>query len=302
MQFPIKIIMKNTKAMFQMSPVRRNPRSALGALSALCALGIPVSHGAILAVNFSHGDFPSSTGIGSGESTEALDAVADLDSPSWYNLAVSGSGSIANGRSSATFDGVGVSVYAANGFAAGSQNVVLGDASQQVFRYYLDDGDGGNGYFNGDGIGASIHLTGLQDFLAANSATSYRLTLFFNGDATANDFPDASVREGIAGTPSATAISSLNLIGSVEDTFLGNGQAPLDNLAAGGGTRAWGDLSGLTADNLVISMPSWSSGSPRASISGFTLTPVPEPSIAILASLGVLGLFRRRRPGSCLRS
>jgi hypothetical protein len=251
---------------------------------------------ATLGVNFVNGGVAAEA-IVAGENTNALNAIVGFTSPTWNNLSIVGAGSIADGRGAGTFSGVGVATYTQLAWASGSRDVVSGDASQKVFRTFMAaDNDTTGTYFTGDGIAGSIHLTGLASYMTANSATSYTLTLFFSSDSNNAEFAHASVRSGIAGTPSLTAITDLALLGTVSDTLIGNGQAPINNAATGGGTRAWGSLSGLTADNIVVSVPPRASNSSvRGSFSGFAITAVPEPSTALLGGLGFLALLRRRR-------
>jgi hypothetical protein len=183
-----------------------------------------------------------------------------------------------NGRGAGTYSGVTVDSFSSVPWQQGSASLSGSDASQRVFRYYLDDADGGSGYFNGDGVGASIHLTGLTQFLAANRATNYTLTLLFNADTTsATPFLTANVRSGVPAAPSATAISSLTSLGTITPQLLGDGKQPLPSVGTDTtGKRGWGRLIGLTANNITIAMPV-RSGSTRGSVAGFILTPVSGP-------------------------
>ncbi len=278
--------------------MKRSPFALTSVLVVLASSGI--ADAATVGVNFSHGNFLGSTGIDGNDHTASLDAIADLHTPVWYNLAISDTGAPANGRGEGTFGGIAVSAYAANRWQAGSESVGGdNDASQQVFRVYLDDADGGNGFFNGDGIGASIHITGIQSFLDSVGATDYRLTVFYTSDNSPNNFPGATVRQGIPGAPSATAITDLAVLGTASVVVLGNGLEP--NPSAGsssggtGGTRAWGELSGLTSSDITISMAVSGGAGNRAGIAGFAITAVPEPAAALLGSLGLIGLLLRRR-------
>lgn len=72
----------------------------------------------------------------------------------------------------------------ANAYNAGSEGLNGTDASQQVFRMYLDDGDGGDSYFATDGYGASVQVSGLASSWESSGAGSYSLTLYFSTDAT----------------------------------------------------------------------------------------------------------------------
>ena len=270
--------------------------AAFAVLSLPVVTNLGTVSAATVGIDFVHGDFLDNTGIQLSENTATLNAAANLSSPTWQNIAINGAGAIANGSGSLTFAGISVSAFSANAWAAGSESLSGdNDASQQVFRVYLDDGEGGNSYFNGDSIGASIHITGIQSFLTSVGASDYRLTVFYSSDSAGNTFPGATVRQGTPAAPSATAISDLPLLGLTNVSFLGNGQAP--NPAAGGsteGARAWGELSGLTSSDITISLPNGTGGN-RASIAGFAITAVPEPTTAVLGGLGLLAVLRRRR-------
>lgn len=279
-----------------MKDTKNNKLFNLG-LSAFATVAFSsTSFAASLAVNFSNGGV-ADTEVGSGENTAALNTAVGLVNPTWYNVPITGTGSIANGKGSGTFSSIGVSAYSANYWKGGSWAASGSDASQQVFNIYLDDGngsDGDNTYFNGDGIGASIHLTNIAQYLAANNATSYTLTLFYSTDTSSSSFRTTTVYSGVAGTPSATAITSLTSLGTVTATVAGDGKYPISGVGTvSGGTRGYGTLANLTADNLVITMPSTGGG--RGSIAGFAITTVPEPSSLALSLLGTLGLLRRRR-------
>jgi hypothetical protein len=231
-----------------------------------------------LAVNYRHST-TANTAVLATENTNALNTAVSLSGPVvWNNQEINGTGGLLNGRGAGTYSGVTVNSFSSVPYQQGSASLSGSDASQRVFRYYLDDGDAGSGYFNGDGVGASIHLTGLTQFLAANRATNYTLTLLFNADTTsATPFLTATVRNGVPAAPSATAISSLTSLGTVTPQLLGDGKQPLPAVDTNtGGKRGWGRLIGLTADNITIAMPV-RSGSVRGSVAGIILTPVGGP-------------------------
>ncbi|WP_264488694.1 Ig-like domain-containing protein [Luteolibacter arcticus] len=231
-----------------------------------------------LAVNYRHST-TANTAVLVTENTNALNTAVSLNGPVvWNNQEINGTGGLLNGRGAGTYSGVAVSSFSSVPYQAGSASLSGSDASQRVFRYYLDDGDAGSGYFNGDGVGASIHLTGLTQFLAASRATNYTLTLLFNADSTsATPFLTANVRNGVPAAPSATAISSLPSLGIISPQLLGDGKQPLPAVdTVTSGKRGWGRLLGLTANNITIAMPV-RSGSTRGSVAGFIITPVGGP-------------------------
>lgn len=231
-----------------------------------------------LAVNYSD-SATTSTAVLATENTNALNAAISISGPVvWNNQAINdaGNGVLSNGRGSGTYSGITVDSFSSVPYQRGSSALSGGDASQRVFRYYLDDGGSGGSYATGDSVGASIHITGLQQFLAANRAQSYILTLLYNADSTsATPFHTATIRSGVPAAPSATAISNLPLLGTITPSLLGDGKQPLPTVGTDtGGRRGWGRYSDLTANSITISLPVSSSGR-RGSIAGFILTPVP---------------------------
>ena len=258
-----------------------NARGSADSRTAIAAVGWELK---TLGFNFHSGSY-TVTAVPEYRHTAALDAAANLKTTLWKNISISGHLSLADGRGRGSAGGITVHTYASGQYAAGSESQATnGDASQRVFRIYLDDWDGGNGYFNGDGIGASVHIAGIRNFLEANDATDYRLTVFYNSEEGNNVFPPAQVRRGLPGPASASAIPSLPLLGSTSVTVLGNGLQPYP--AAGSsangsqGRRAWGELAGLTDSDITLCLPTISAGR-RASVSGFALTViVPPPSLA----------------------
>ncbi|MES2707887.1 MAG: PEP-CTERM sorting domain-containing protein [Verrucomicrobiota bacterium] len=260
-------------------------------IAALVVLPAGFSCAATVGVNFSHGDFAANTGIQPEETAMGIPGSA------WTNLAIVGAGGAAKGTGTA--GGLTVTWNSANAWNAGSEGLNGTDASQQVFRMYLDDGDGGDSYFNGDPYGASVQVSGLASFLGSSSAGSYSLTLYFSTDATG--VTPAEIRQGLLlGTPSATTISSLSSLGTITaQTPLGDGTYPFSTGAGTdtGGHRGVGTMNGLTADSITIAMPkNPAAGGIRGSLAGFSITAVPEPSVSLmLGGLGLAGLLRRRR-------
>ncbi|SHJ18544.1 PEP-CTERM protein-sorting domain-containing protein [Rubritalea squalenifaciens DSM 18772] len=256
---------------------------------------LPLSYSAdaaTTAFNFFHTSFAANTGIDdSTENTDALNAVAGLDSPNWYNLGIAGSGGPTGTDSG---DGIGVQWWSSNAFNAGSEGVTAGgDASQQVFRMYLDDGDGGTSYAAADGYGVTISVTGLSAYLASQSATSYTVTLFLSTDSS--DFTQPEIRDGAL--TGSNNVTDLSLLGSPTVNVLGDGTQPVPSGAQSntGGTRGVASLTGLTADEITIAMPTNAGGGVRGSIAGFAITAVPEPSSTMMLGLAGVGFILRRR-------
>jgi autotransporter-associated beta strand protein len=223
-----------------------------------------------LAINFMHPSFQSTTGINGGENTAALDSEAGLNNPTWTNLALE-----SNGRGSIEASGISVQSYGSGRWAGGSESVTDDhDASQQVFRIYVDDFESANTYFNGDGIGASIHVSGIHQYLAATGHTRYNLTVFFGSETTGTTFRTATVSEGVPAAPSASSIPNLRVLGRISPVQpLGNGRYPIPDIGhTANGARGWGQMLDLAADSLVIHTPS--SGTGRGSIAGIAITPV----------------------------
>jgi hypothetical protein len=270
----------------------------------LCTLAPAVASS--VAVNFFHATFGPSTGINPGENTATLNSLTGLNNPVWTNLAINGPGGSPSGIG--VFNGVAVSWHSSNAFQAGSEGVVTAtnDASQQVFRMYLDDHDSGPTYFMGDGYGVSVQLSGLSALMAGQGATSYILTLFYGSDSPPmpGGMNIAEIRSGnLPLITTANAISNLPLLGTIGVTNIGSGTAPFTNpLPAGAqgntqGGRWFGTLPGLTANSITIAIPANAGGGIRGSLAGFAITPVPEVSTPLLGLLGgvILALRRRRR-------
>ncbi|MCW1925002.1 tandem-95 repeat protein [Luteolibacter arcticus] len=230
-----------------------------------------------LAVNFWN-TAVATTGVAIGQNTNALNTAVAVSGPVvWNNQAINdaGNGALANGRGTGTYSGVTVNSFSSVPYQQGSSSLAGNDASQAVFRYYLDDSDGEGSYAGGDSTGASIHLTGLGQFLDANAATTYTLTLLFNADTTSTTAPfrTATVRSGVPAAPSAGAIGNLSFLGTIAPTLLGDGKQPLPAVGTSTtGKRGWGRLTGLSAGSITIAIPA-RSGSTRGSVSGFILTP-----------------------------
>lgn len=264
----------------------------LTCIAALAASPL-VSRAATVGVNFIHADYVDNTGVQSGETAMGIPGA------SWTNFPIRGTGVATEGAGTGVAGGLNVAWNAANAWDAGSEGILGNDASQQVFRVYLDDADGGNSYFDGDNYGVSVQVSGLSAFLATSGATTYSVTLYFSTDSAA--LRTAEVRAGLlTGTPSASTISSLSLLGSIApQSPLGNGTYPTGPIPGGdgtGGSRGIGTLDGLNADAITIAIPRNDGTGPRGSLAGFSINAVPEPSVSVmLGGLGLAGLLRRRR-------
>ncbi len=260
-------------------------------LAALLSAGS--ASAAVIGVNFSHGDWPNPTGINAGENTQALDNALSIVGPtSWNNHAITGAGASDSG----SILGIGMTLFRSNVYNAGSEGVsATDDASQQVFRMYLDDHESPNTYAQNDGIGASVHLTGLT---AALGGDAYRVHVLLNTDTDNASLANVTLYDGVAADPATTQITSLSVLGTVAPTVLGNGTQPVatDQNATQGtrGYATFGGANGFTADNIVIAGAS-NNGSARAPIAGFIIETVPEPSTTALLGLGGLALILRRR-------
>ncbi len=237
--------------------------------------------------NFYHGNWPGQT-ISATQNTATLDAAAGLNTRVWHNIAIRDSSDPGRGRAHETFGGLTVATFAGTEWAAGSESVgANGDASQKVFRSYLDDWDDHGSFYSADGIGVSVHITGIQSLLDQTGATEYRLTVFYSSDNGSNIFPAVTVRHGLPGAPGPTAITGLPLLGNTNVVVLGDGLQP--NPAAGssvggtGGRRAWGQLAGLTASDITLSLP-LRNGNNRSTLAGFAITtqaPLAAPAIIV---------------------
>src|ERR1035437_1587221 len=131
------------------------------------------------------------------------------------------------------------------------------DSQQQLYFTYLDDGDGGN-LVAGDGIGASVTLSGLSSWLAANQATRYQIRIYHssnNSGITSNT--TASIRLGAPNPANGfTQLTSLPVLETVSLPWLGDGGFPTV-VAGGNGTRGYGDSStNLSANVITITLPS----------------------------------------------
>lgn len=185
---------------------------------------------------------------------------------------------------------------AANTWAGGREDT----SEQQLYRVYLDDGDGGNSLVAGDGIGASVTISGLGGWLAANGGLSYRIRAYSSTDMDNALFQPVQVR---LGAPNAAdgANQLLNL--SVLDTFavptLGPGDFPPnttpDPTWGMWQARGYGDSTLAFTDDVITLTVASRNGTTRGTLAGFKIDIIPEPSSMALAALGLGALIASRR-------
>lgn len=108
-------------------------------------------------------------------------------------------------------------LFTANSYAAGLEN----DSEQQIYRMYLDDGDGGGSYAPNDGIGVSVEIEGLDAWMAANGLTGYIIRAFRSTDAATPSLVPVIVREGVP--PEGGALADLPEIGVIGLDETGDG-------------------------------------------------------------------------------
>jgi len=184
--------------------------------------------------------------------------------------------------------GVSASWNSANTWAGGNEDT----SEQQLYRVYLDDGDGGSSLVNGDGIGVSVTISGLGAWLAAEGMSAYQIRVYASTDNASASFQPVDIRLGApdVGTPDLTVLS---IAETVSVPALGDGAFP--SATGGGGTRGYGDSSGsLTADTITLTVPA-RAGSTRGALAGFKITAVPEPGAIALLGLGLVTWLSVRR-------
>lgn len=260
------------------------------------ALPLPA---ASVAANFMHGDFAANTGVNSGENTDTLNASLGVTSPIWNNVSVTGAGGAIPGTVTLAYGGaftIGLTYHAANPWAAGSETVSGSDASQQVFREYLDDGGGGaSSYSATDSYGVTLQLSGLSAFVANNpGATGYTISLLYSTDNTVTAFKIGEVRAGaLTGANAVTDLTLLQTLGT-PTVFANGGAAPFPGAGTTGGTRGYVTSTALSADAITVAIST--SGAGRGAIAGFVINSVPEPASLSFVGLSLaLALSRRSR-------
>lgn len=181
---------------------------------------------------------------------------------------------------------INVTWNSANTWAAGQE----GNSEQDLYRVYLDDGDGGSSLVNGDGIGVSVTISGLSAWMAANNLTSYKLRAYGSTDTGNASFQPVNVRLGAPNAADgASQLLNLALLDTITVPWLGDGSFPTGTGA--GGSRGYGDSRYLTDDVITLTIPA-RNGSTRGTLAGFQL--VPEPSSFAVLGLGLAALALRR--------
>ena len=190
--------------------------------------------------------------------------------------------------------------YSANTWAAGNETT----SEQQLYRVYLDDGDGGSSLVTGDGLGVSVTLYGLSAWLIANGAAAYSIRGYASTDTDNATFQPVSVRLGAPNAgDGANQLINLPVIETFAIPTLGPGDFPPnttpDPTWGMWQARGYGDSSSnLIADVITLTIPA-RNGSTRGTLAGFMVTTVvPEPGTGLLLACGAGALWalRRRRP------
>lgn len=239
----------------------------------------------IIGVNFNNGDTAGAQADGNFGAT-----WTNVNTVTGSGLAVNGTGSVAMNWAASNFWNAGSWTSTSVG---GAFNTPIG-----MMRVYLDDGDGpaggapgSLGSVNGDGIGVTINLTGMSAWLASEGATGYTIQAYFSTDTDSATFRPISVRDGNTVTSS--------ILETITPTVQGNGLWDGTIVDVGGngsgGTRGNAVFStAFTQDAITLTVESVS-GSSRGTLAGFVITAIPEPAAALLGTLGLLGILRRRR-------
>ena len=185
--------------------------------------------------------------------------------------------------------------YSANTWAAGAETT----SEQQLYRVYLDDGDGGSSLVNGDGIGASVTISGLRAWMAANEKYSYSIRCYASTDTDNALFQPVLIRSGAPNAADgANQLLNLPLLETVAVPTLGPGDFPPnttpDPTWGVWQSRGYGDSSSTLSDDVITLTIAARNGSTRGTLAGFMITAIPEPSSLALLAIG-LGAFTLRR-------
>jgi hypothetical protein len=186
--------------------------------------------------------------------------------------------------------------FSANTWAAGAEAT----SEQQLYRSYLDDGDGGSSLVSGDGIGVSITISGLGAWMAANGGLGYRIRLYSSTDTDNALFQPVSIRLGAPNAADGNnQLLNLSVLETVMVPTLGPGDFPPnttpDPTWGLWQSRGYGDSGMALSDDIItLTIPS-RDGSTRGTLAGFKLDIIPEPSSMALFSLGLGAALLRRR-------
>lgn len=203
-----------------------------------------------------------------GDTVYGSDQWTDSVSHSATNGTVAANSTDPDAVTTTTATGVTVAWTSSNMYQAGDENNIV---ENKLFRRYLDDGD----------AGPTITVTGLAAWLASESATGYTITFFQNSDTTANNFAQMDLFDG-TGTGGSLLESMAPEVS--------------DGSGAGSGSRlVRTTTNAFTNDTITFHTDRDLGGGNRASVSGFLITAVPEPSSAALLGLAGLALILRRR-------
>lgn len=250
------------------------------AMLALLAVG---SEAAVIGLNFTDG-WPTPM-LGGGETADGFSNWTD----SMGNMGGGGTNPQL-GTNTLAGSSVQAIFHSANTWAAGNEN----DSEQQLYRVYLDDGDGGSSLVNGDGIGVSVTLSGLGTWLASSGDSSYTIRAYGSTDWGTAPFQSVDVRLG-APNPGDGANQLLNLpiLEAIAIPTLGDGAFPTGT--GGGGSRGYGDSSSLlNADVITLTIPI-NNGTARGTLAGFKITTIPEPATGGMIAIGLAVLLKLRR-------
>ena len=239
-------------------------------LTALATISVAsLAHGATLGLNFTDG-WPTpmlagETADGFSNWTDSVDnygAAAPNDVRYLGTVFLTGS------------SGVYATWHAANTWSAGSESV----SERQLYRLYLDDGDGGSSLVAGDGIGVSVTITNLAAWLSENGSQHYAIRCYASTDTGTATFLPVQIRQGIPDPVNGvTQLTSLPILESVNIPTLGAGNFP--TATGGSGSRGYGDSGILAEDTITLTIQA-KSGTPRGTLAGIKIYTA-EPAISV---------------------